>query len=97
MYATQYQPPTLYERWMPDLTPAWATTVTIATTCVAISCLWHIPKLWRLFNKYLVAVPADPYVFSILGNVFSHTTFVHLGVNMAFVFVFGLPRKSSVV
>lgn len=93
-YAEMYTPPEQASRIWPDLPPSVATITGILTICTLITFLWHIPMFHKTFNTFLLVCPAYPFAFSIVGNVFSHQGFVHLGANMFAVAMYGFSRKS---
>ena len=91
-----YVTPEPSARWWPDLSPAQATIYGIMLINTAVFIAWRIPPLWRTLNKYFVSVPAVPYSVSLIGSFFSHQSFTHLLVNMSFLYLCGIDRKSLV-
>lgn len=78
----------------PNLPPAAATVGAIIGINVGVFALWRAwPPAWRLLNRYFISVPAYPRVFSLVGNVFSHQTITHLGINMFVLWIFGTRRE----
>lgn len=83
-FAQNWKPAPIQDRWFPDIPQSFTTVAVIIATNCAIFLAWKVPlpMSWRLLNKYFISVPALPYSFSIIGNVFSHQTVLHLGMNM---------------
>ncbi|BCS25625.1 rhomboid protease PCP1 [Aspergillus puulaauensis] len=89
-FAVTYETPTRTDRMWPSLPPAAATVAAIIGINVGVFALWRAwPPAWRLLNRYFISVPAYPRVFSLVGNVFSHQTITHLGINMFVLWIFG--------
>ncbi|KAL4785101.1 hypothetical protein BJX76DRAFT_325592 [Aspergillus varians] len=89
-FAVTYEPPAKADRMWPSLPPAAATAAAIIGINVGVFALWRAwPPAWRLLNRYFISVPAYPRVFSLVGNVFSHQTITHLGINMFVLWIFG--------
>ncbi|KAI9710912.1 MAG: hypothetical protein M1820_002347 [Bogoriella megaspora] len=87
--AHYYTPPTRSERLLPDIPTSLTTIGALFLTNILVFVAWRIPPCWRLLNKYFVLVPAMPFAASLLGNVFSHQTFSHLGINMLMLWLVG--------
>ncbi|OJI97673.1 hypothetical protein ASPVEDRAFT_37096 [Aspergillus versicolor CBS 583.65] len=89
-FAVTYEAPARTDRMWPNLPPAAATVGAIIGINVGVFALWRAwPPAWRLLNRYFISVPAYPRVFSLVGNVFSHQTITHLGINMFVLWIFG--------
>jgi rhomboid-like protein len=95
-FAQNWTRPKVADRLFPDIALSYATIGGIVALNVAVWFLWKLPPQWKMLNKYFVFVPAYPYTFSILGNLFSQQTFRHLGFNMLGLVVFGLPLHEEV-
>ncbi|KAJ5549783.1 hypothetical protein N7535_002275 [Penicillium sp. DV-2018c] len=82
-FAQTYEFPARKDRLMPDVPPAIATVGAIVAANVAVTLLWkYIPPAWKLLNRYFVIVPFYPRSLGMIGSVFSHQTWRHLGTNM---------------
>lgn len=89
-YFTEFwEPPRRNDRLFPNTSLAMATCGTILAANVLVFYLWRLPPALRLLNKYFIVVPAYPYAFSMLGNIFSQHSFKHLAMNMLGLFLFG--------
>ena len=95
-FAQTYTPPQNSARLWPDIPPAAATIFSIIGANLAVFVLWHIPPAWRMLNKYFLAVPGYPYAMSMVGNVFSHQSLGHLGMNMFVLWMIGTKRKHNI-
>ena len=75
----------------PTVPQAFATVATIIALNATVFLAWRIPLpiSWRLLNRYFISVPAIPTSFSLIGNVFSHQSFTHFGMNMFALYIFG--------
>ena len=89
LYAVTWIPPKRSERMFPNVGLAIATVGGIVATNLFIYVLWKWPPAWRLLNRYMITVPGMPVPLSFLGNIFSHQTFKHVGVNMLWLLVLG--------
>lgn len=96
VFVDVYYPPKKSERLWPDMPPSAATIISIILINTGIFCAWRIPPLWRTLNKFFVQVPAYPFAFSLVGNVFSHQTIRHLGLNMAVLWFVGTRLHDEV-
>lgn len=96
VFVDVYHPPKKSDRLWPDMPPSAATIISIILINTGVFCAWRIPPLWRTLNKYFVQVPAYPYAFSLIGNVFSHQTIKHLGLNMAVLWFVGTRLHDEV-
>lgn len=92
--AETYTPPEQSTRVWQDLPPSVATLTAILGTCVTVTCCWYLPIFQRKFNQFLLVSPAWPYWFSMLGNTFSHQSFIHLGANTLGLVLYGISRES---
>jgi rhomboid-like protein len=89
LYAVTWIPPKRSERMFPNVGLAAATVGGIIATNLFIFMLWKFPPAWRLLNKYMITIPGMPVPLSFLGNIFSHQTPKHIGVNMLWLLVLG--------
>lgn len=96
LYATTWIPPKRSERILPNVGLAFATVGGIIATNLLIYALWKFPPAWRVLNKYFITVPGMPVPLSLLGNVFSHQDFKHVGKNMLWLFVLGLSLHKDI-
>ena len=94
--AQYWVPPKRSERWFPDASLSFATVTTIFAVNVFVFTAWRLPPMWPMLNKYFITTPAYPRALSMIGNVFSHQTPLHLLANMAALFVFGLSLHEDV-
>lgn len=93
LFAQNYKPPPRNARLMPDTPPAAATIQGLIAINIAIFLVWRMPPMWRFLNRYFLVVPGSLRVFSLLGNVFSHQSPLHLAVNMAGMWFMGTQCK----
>lgn len=96
LYALTWIPPKRSERIFPNVGLAFATVGGIIATNLFIYALWKWPPAWRVLNKYFITAPGVPVPLSFLGNVFSHQTFKHVGVNMLWLLVLGLSLHEDI-
>jgi rhomboid-like protein len=96
IYARTWIPPKRSERMLPNVGLAFATVGGIIATNLFIYALWKFPPAWRVLNKYFITVPGMPVPLSLLGNVFSHQTFKHVGLNMLWLLVLGLSLHEDI-
>lgn len=96
LYALTWIPPKRSERMFPGVGLAFATVSAIIATNLAIYVLWKLPPAWRLLNRYFITVPGIPVPLSLLGNVFSHQTLKHVGLNMVWLLVLGLSLHEDI-
>ncbi|PGG96265.1 rhomboid-like protein [Blastomyces parvus] len=90
IFAENYKPAPREERLMPNTPPAAATVIGLIGTNVLIFAMWRaVPPAWRLLNRYFISVPLYPYSISIVGSIFSHQQFRHLGANMLILWFIG--------
>ncbi|KKZ65750.1 rhomboid-like protein [[Emmonsia] crescens] len=88
--AENYEPAPRHERLMPNTPPAAATVIGLIGTNILIFAMWRaVPPAWRLLNRYFISVPLYPYSISIVGSIFSHQQFRHLGANMLILWFIG--------
>ncbi|ERS95135.1 hypothetical protein HMPREF1624_08345 [Sporothrix schenckii ATCC 58251] len=76
-------------RLFPSISPSAATVLTIIGANVVVFAMWRVPPLWRLFNRYMIVVPATPRPLSLLGAMFSHQKAGHLLANVVFLWFIG--------
>ena len=74
---------------MPNLPLSEATIVGIVLANMTIFTLWFFPPAWRVLNRLFISTPLKPSAFSMLGNVFSHKSPVHLLSNMTLLWLLG--------
>lgn len=95
-FAQYYEFPARKDRFMPDVPPAVATVGAIIGANLAVTLLWkYVPPSWRLLNRYFVIVPFYPSSLGMIGSVFSHQTWRHLGTNMMVLALMGTRGKQS--
>ncbi|KAL8656286.1 MAG: hypothetical protein Q9210_000377 [Variospora velana] len=93
MFAHNYTPPSEAARLFPNTSPATATiSVLVAMNC-AVWVGWRVLPLRRGMMKVFCLAPAYPYLFSMVGNLFSHQMFRHLCANMVPLWIIGGNRK----
>ncbi|KLJ08535.1 hypothetical protein EMPG_16029 [Blastomyces silverae] len=91
--AENYEPAPRQERLMPNTPPAAATVIGLIGANVLIFAMWRaVPPAWRMLNRYFISVPLYPYSISIVGSIFSHQQFRHLGANMLILWFIGTRR-----
>ncbi|KAL4905713.1 hypothetical protein BDW74DRAFT_151880 [Aspergillus multicolor] len=95
-FAMTYQPPAKVDRMWASLPPAAATVSGIIGLNLGIFSLWRWPPAWRLLNRYFINVPANPRVFGLVGNVFSHQKLIHFSMNMLVLWVFGTKLHDDI-
>ncbi|THC98239.1 hypothetical protein EYZ11_002321 [Aspergillus tanneri] len=94
VFAENYEPPAKSDRMWPTVPPAAATVLAIMGANVGVFAMWRFwPPAWRMLNRYFITVFGAPRVSSLLGNIFSHQTFPHLGFNMLSLWVVGTRRE----
>ena len=96
LFAQYYYPPSRRARLWPDIPPAAATGFAMIGVNVTIFLLWRIPPMWHFLNKHFVLIPALPYSFTLVGNVFSHQSFPHLITNMAMLWFVGAGLHNEI-
>lgn len=95
LFAENYSPPSQAARLFPSISPAAATiSVLIAMNCV-VWYGWRMLSKRKIMMRVFTLVPAYPYASSMIGNLFSHQMFRHLGTNMVALWFFGTNRKRS--
>ncbi|KAI5279705.1 hypothetical protein KEM52_004296, partial [Ascosphaera acerosa] len=85
LFAETYTPPEegKGQRLWPSLPQSAATVLGLVGANVLVFALWRaFPPAWRLLNRYFISVPLYPYAASMVGSMFSHQMFRHLGMNM---------------
>ncbi|KAL9022164.1 MAG: hypothetical protein Q9185_000678 [Variospora sp. 1 TL-2023] len=89
MFAQNYIPPSEAARLFPNTSPATGTiSVLVAMNC-AVWVGWRVLPLRRGMMKVFCLAPAYPYLFSMVGNLFSHQMFFHLCSNMVSLWIIG--------
>ncbi|OJD13100.1 hypothetical protein AJ78_06405 [Emergomyces pasteurianus Ep9510] len=95
--AEYYEPAPRHERLMPSTPPAAATVIGLIGTNILIFAMWRaVPPAWRMLNRYFISVPLYPYSISIVGSIFSHQQFRHLGANMLILWFIGTRLHEEV-
>lgn len=89
IFAQVYTPPTAAGRLWPDMPPAAATIIGLIMINSAIFVAWHMPPFFRILNLYFMSVPGYPRALAMIGNIFSHQTYHHLGINMLMLWFVG--------
>ncbi|KAI3072670.1 hypothetical protein CBS147353_6065 [Aspergillus niger] len=96
-YTMYYEPPATSDRLWPNIPRSAATVGTIIGINTAIFALWWFPPCWRLFNRYLISIPANPNPpVRLLGNIFSHQYPKHLISNMLFLWFIGTKLHDEI-
>lgn len=95
-FAQYWEPPRRSDRLWPNMSLSVATCTGITVLNFLVFCLWRFPPALRLLNQYFIAVPAYPYVLSMLGNTFSHFRLQHITTNMISLFIFGLSLHEDI-
>ncbi|KAF3480294.1 presenilins-associated rhomboid-like protein [Arthroderma uncinatum] len=97
LYSETYEEPKREQRLWSDIRPAAATVVTLVGLNVGVFVLWKfVPPAWRLLNRYFVSVPCYPHAASVVGSVFSHQQFRHLGSNMLVLWFIGMRLHEEI-
>ncbi|KFX95338.1 hypothetical protein V490_03914 [Pseudogymnoascus sp. VKM F-3557] len=96
VYSGSYTPPKAADRMFKDIPPAIATIAPIIAFNAFICLAWHHPPAWRVLNKYFLSVPGYPRALAVLGNAFSHQSFKHLAINMAFIYMMGTQLHDQI-
>lgn len=91
-----YIPPTTANRLWPETPPAAATSIALILMNLAVYGLWHFPPAFRMLNKYFILVPGYPRALAMVGNLFSHQKFDHLGLNMIMLWFMGTRLQDDV-
>jgi len=91
-----YIPPTTENRLWPETPPAAATSIALILMNTAIFILWHFPPAFRMLNKYFMVVPGYPRALAMVGNLFSHQSFQHLGLNMIMLWFMGTRLQDDI-
>ena len=95
LFATYYVPPPTSARMFPEVSAAQATLGALVGFQILVFCAWQTTISHRFLYKHFVSVPGYPRISALLGNTFSHQTFLHLTTNMALLYFFGILRKWS--
>ncbi|CZS90756.1 related to mitochondrial rhomboid protease [Rhynchosporium graminicola] len=96
LFATTYTPPRKENRAWPDMPPAAATIISLILVNAIVFGAWHVPPAFRILNKYFISLPGYPRAASMLGNVISHQSLHHFGVNMFFLWFVGVRLHEEV-
>ncbi|PLB44038.1 rhomboid-domain-containing protein [Aspergillus steynii IBT 23096] len=97
VFAQNYEPPAKADRIWPTVPPAAATALAIVGANFGIFALWKVcPPAWRMLNRYFITVAAYPRTASLVGNVFSHQSFLHLAGNMFVVWWVGTQLHDEI-
>ncbi|CAK4033982.1 Rhomboid 1, mitochondrial [Lecanosticta acicola] len=91
-----YTPPPQSARLWPETPPSVATMLALTGILCATFILGRWPPLYRFSSKYMTVVPAYPYAVSLVGALFRHDTFQHLGWNLVSLWLFGLLLHEEV-
>ncbi|KAL1890160.1 hypothetical protein Sste5346_008453 [Sporothrix stenoceras] len=83
-------------RLFPSVSASTATVLAIIGANIAVFAMWRIPPLWRLFNRYMIVVPATPRPVSLLGAMFSHQKAGHLLANVVFLWFIGVRLHDEI-
>lgn len=83
-------------RLFPSVSASTATVLAIIGANIAAFAMWRIPPLWRLFNRYMIVVPATPRPLSLLGAMFSHQKAGHLLANVVFLWFIGVRLHDEI-
>lgn len=96
VFASVYTPPRKEWRMWPDIPPSAATITGIILANMLILGAWRVPPLFRMLNKYFITVPGYPFPMSLIGNMFSHQSLSHFGMNMAVLWFVGTRLHEEV-
>ena len=96
LYATSYTPRPRAARLFPNTPTALATVGTLIGLNLVLLVAWRLPPCWRLLNRYFILVPGRPEPLALLGNVFSHQTLAHCGLNMVMLALLGTRLHEAV-
>lgn len=91
-----YTPPHNSQRMFPEVPPAAATVFGLILANAVVIMLWRFPPAFRMLNKYFITVPGYPRALSLIGNIFSHQTFSHFGVNMLVLYFVGIRLHDEI-
>ena len=96
LFAIFYTPPPRKARIWPDIPPAAATVLVLIGMNVLVTLAWQVVPLQRLLFRYFMNVPGYPSAFAIIGCVFSHQYFNHVGMNMLVLWFFGTKLHDDI-
>ena len=96
LFAQYYSPPSRRARLWPDIPPAAATVFAMMGANVTVFLLWRIPQMWHFMNRWFVLTPALPFSFTLVGNIISHQSFMHLLSNMAMLWFVGAGLHNEI-
>lgn len=89
VFSQVYTPPKKNARLFPEMPISAATVIGIIVANSTIFCMWRVPMLWRVLNKYFITYPGYPRALSLLGSFWSHQTISHLALNMTLLYFIG--------
>lgn len=90
LFAQNYIPPLRKARLWPDLPPAAATLGALIGINVMVFLAWRlVPPAWKFLNHNFLVIPGMPRSISLVGNLFSHQSVLHLFSNMLGIWVIG--------
>ena len=96
IFPSVYIPPMNSQRMFPEIPPSAATVFGLLLANFTVFMLWRFPPAFRMLNKYFMTVPGYPRALSLVGNIFSHQSFSHLGVNMLVLYFVGTRLHDEV-
>lgn len=96
LFAIFYTPPPRKARIWPDIPPAAATVLVLIGMNALVTLAWHVVPLQRLLFRYFINVPGYPSAFAIIGCIFSHQYFGHMGMNMLVLWLFGTKLHDDI-
>ncbi|KAI1004280.1 hypothetical protein K3495_g3927 [Podosphaera aphanis] len=91
-----YTPPKRDARIWPDMPVSAATIIGIIIANSTVFCMWRVPMLWRILNKYFITYPGFPRPLSLVGCFWSHQTIPHLTMNMLLLYVIGTKLHEEI-
>jgi rhomboid-like protein len=91
-----YTPPKNANRIFPDVPPSAATIIGIILANAAVFLAWRFPPAFRFLNKNFMFYPGVPRSVALLGAMFSHQSFFHLGANMAILWFMGVRLHDEI-
>ncbi|KAL8859379.1 MAG: hypothetical protein Q9178_004057 [Gyalolechia marmorata] len=96
IFAQNYMPPPRAARIFPNISMAAATVGTLIGFNILVWLAWKWPPGWRLMLRVFMLVPSYPYVWSMVGNLFSHQMLPHLATNMAVLWFVGTKLHEDI-
>ena len=94
-FAQNYVPPSQQARLFPDTPPAATTVMAILGVNFTMYCLWKVPQMWSLMNKYFIVLVLRPRAASMFLTPFSHQEFGHMAPNMIMMWFLGVRCEIS--